>query len=144
MTDFLCVNGKWNCPTAPCQKPSQPGHIPLKIAEEAYKEYAAQYGTQQSFERLNERGGFSTDEIAILLCERCRRLSRESEQLSAASVALRKAETSQYNLSVFLHRLIRLSRAGKVDEKVLVDAEGLLERHGTKPNILRLQEKPCQ
>ncbi len=44
--------------------------IPLEIAQEAYKEYSAQYGTQQSLERLAERGGFGVAEIAMLLYDR--------------------------------------------------------------------------
>ena len=53
-----------------------PKGIPYPIAEEAYKEYAAQYGTQQSLERLCERGGFGWEELATLLYERCLRLTR--------------------------------------------------------------------
>jgi hypothetical protein len=48
--------------------------IPRIIAEEAYKEYAAQNGTSQSFERLCQRGGFCPSELAILLFERIKRL----------------------------------------------------------------------
>lgn len=48
--------------------------IPRPVAEEAYKEYAAQYGTRQSLERLEERGGFDWPELATLLFERCERL----------------------------------------------------------------------
>jgi hypothetical protein len=46
------------------------------VAEEAYKEYADQYGNSQSFERLCERGGFGIDELAILLFDRIKRLER--------------------------------------------------------------------
>jgi hypothetical protein len=48
--------------------------IPKVIAEEGYKEYAAQYGTSQSFERLHERGGFGAEELCILLYERIKRI----------------------------------------------------------------------
>lgn len=48
--------------------------VPREVAEEAYKEYAAQFGTSQSLDRLNERGGFGVSEIAILLFERIKRL----------------------------------------------------------------------
>lgn len=32
-------------------------------ARRAYAAYAAKYGTQQSFDRLHERGGFGRDEL---------------------------------------------------------------------------------
>lgn len=48
--------------------------VPLHIAEEAYKEYAARYGTSQSLERLGERGGFGIFELAELLYDRIKRL----------------------------------------------------------------------
>lgn len=48
--------------------------ITRQIAEEAYKEYSAQYGTDQSFDRLHERGGFGVSEIIFLLFDRCKRL----------------------------------------------------------------------
>lgn len=54
--------------------------VPKELAAEAYKEYAAQYGTGQSFERLHERGGFGLDELAILLYERIRRIEKEQRR----------------------------------------------------------------
>jgi hypothetical protein len=48
--------------------------IPTPIAEEAYKEYAEQYGKEQTFARLCERGGFGFTEMIILLYQRCCRL----------------------------------------------------------------------
>jgi hypothetical protein len=74
MSVFSCVNGKWTCPTAPCQGLSEKGRIPLALAQEAYKEYAAQGLSSQTLERLNERGGFGADELAILLFQRIKRL----------------------------------------------------------------------
>lgn len=74
--NFTCANGVWNCPTAPWQK-SHSDSIPLLIAEEGYKEYAARFGTSQSLHRLNERGGFGSEELCILLYERIKRLERE-------------------------------------------------------------------
>jgi hypothetical protein len=41
-----------------------------EVAEAAYVEYAAQYGTSQSFKRLHERGGFGIEELLSLLTER--------------------------------------------------------------------------
>jgi hypothetical protein len=73
MTGFMCTNGKWNCRTAPLS-PSRTGSVPAVIAEEAYKEYAAQFGTSQSLQRLNERGGFGDTELAIMLYERIKRI----------------------------------------------------------------------
>lgn len=48
--------------------------IPEGIARLAYDEYAARYGTDQSFERLHERGGFGVLEIVTLLADRVERL----------------------------------------------------------------------
>jgi hypothetical protein len=56
--------------------------LPEDVVKEAYKEYAAQYGTDQSLARLNERGGFAWAELAILLYERIKRLERASESES--------------------------------------------------------------
>ena len=50
--------------------------VPWYVAEEAYKEYAEEYGARQSLERLAERGGFCAVEISGLLAERCRRLAK--------------------------------------------------------------------
>jgi hypothetical protein len=83
---FYCNNGVWQdgagraFPTAPVQ-PSRDYNgdhqIPRVVAEEAYKEYAAQYGTSQTFERLCERGGFGQSELAILLFNRIKRLEEK-------------------------------------------------------------------
>jgi hypothetical protein len=43
------------------------GYIKWSVAEEAYREYARQFGTSQSLERLAERGGFGLRELAMLL-----------------------------------------------------------------------------
>lgn len=41
--------------------------IPWWLAEIAYKQYSKLYGTQQSLERLHERGGFGREELMSLL-----------------------------------------------------------------------------
>lgn len=41
----------------------QYGRIPWEVAEEAYRVYAAKYGTSQSLQRLAERGGFGVGEM---------------------------------------------------------------------------------
>ncbi len=41
--------------------------IPWWLAEEAYAEYSKRYGTSQSLERLNDRGGFGRSEFLTLL-----------------------------------------------------------------------------
>lgn len=40
-----------------------PSDIPWTIAEKAYANYASRFGTQQSIERIAERGGFSAWEL---------------------------------------------------------------------------------
>ena len=45
----------------------QPSQIPWWLAEEAYRYYSARYGTQQSLERLAERGGFGREELLTFL-----------------------------------------------------------------------------
>lgn len=37
--------------------------IPWAVAEEAYAVYSSKYGTQQSLERIAERGGFHEQEM---------------------------------------------------------------------------------
>jgi hypothetical protein len=48
--------------------PVKPGplQIPWSIAEKAYGAYAAQYGRQQTLERLAQRGGFGWSEMDML------------------------------------------------------------------------------
>ncbi len=55
--------------------------IPKEWAEEAYKEYSAQFGTQQSLERLGERAGFSWGELVMLLYQRIQRLEAKGKKL---------------------------------------------------------------
>lgn len=52
------------------------GHrvLPRRFVELAYNEYAHKYGKQQTFERLQERGGLHVKEIISLLYDRCMRL----------------------------------------------------------------------
>ena len=40
--------------------------IPWKLAEEIYQIYSSLYGTDQTLERLAERGGFGWEEVAII------------------------------------------------------------------------------
>lgn len=42
-------------------------HIPWWLARVAYKEYSDRFGTDQSLERLAERGGFGRGELLMLL-----------------------------------------------------------------------------
>jgi hypothetical protein len=74
-----CRNGKWTCETVPCQGLSEQGRTPKFLAEEAYKEYAAEFGDRQTLGRLIERGGFGADEIALLLFFRIQRLRAKYE-----------------------------------------------------------------
>jgi hypothetical protein len=81
-----CVNGKWvdgsskplrTLPIQVTQRCMGDSEIPAEIVEEAYKEYAARYGTAQSLERLCERGGFGVAELARLLYDRIKRIETE-------------------------------------------------------------------
>lgn len=49
------------CGSAPASK------IPWWLAEVAYAQYAKLFGTQQSLDRLAERGGFGRGELLMLL-----------------------------------------------------------------------------
>lgn len=80
---FSCVNEVWKIDGLDCEThrlmpvDERRRDIPRVIAEEAYKEYSEQFGTQQSLERIEERGGFHISEISILLFERIKRLEKE-------------------------------------------------------------------
>lgn len=83
MSRFVCIKGgQWKTKDSapveslPIQTRDCPNSLPRPIVEVAYKEYAAQHDTQQSLERLAERGGFGTTEIIILLYEHIERLDR--------------------------------------------------------------------
>jgi len=41
--------------------------IPWWLAQEAYDYYSSKFGTQQSIERLAERGGFGREELLMFL-----------------------------------------------------------------------------
>lgn len=58
------IQGGWNHDDHCNEKAST---IPWWLAEEAYAYYSAQYGTDQSLERLGERGGFGREELLGLL-----------------------------------------------------------------------------
>ena len=60
--------------TFPIQDTRGTDSVPIEWAEEAYKEYAAQFGTSQSLEDLGSRGGFGATEIAMLLFQRLKRI----------------------------------------------------------------------
>ena len=71
------AEGRWLENGAEIQSaPIQTGDrsIPFEVAAEAYKEYKAQFSGDQSLAMLNERGGFGSSEIAILLFLRIKRL----------------------------------------------------------------------
>ena len=53
--------------------------IPWELAEIAYTEYARRYGTDQSLERIAERGGFGVMEIADYLLAQLREKGGEAE-----------------------------------------------------------------
>jgi hypothetical protein len=55
-------------------QPEDPGRVPLEVSAEAWKEYAAQGHGDQSHERIIQRGGFGSLELAILLFQRIKRL----------------------------------------------------------------------
>lgn len=76
--NYVWYDERFNAPmkTAPIQT-GQERDVPWDVSAEAYKEYAAQYGTSQSLERLCERGGFGASELAILLFERIKRLESQ-------------------------------------------------------------------
>jgi hypothetical protein len=63
-----------------CGYPSRPLLVPRELSAEAYKEFAARYGTEQSHDRLLERGGFGLYELTVLLFQRCRRLAPPEEK----------------------------------------------------------------
>jgi hypothetical protein len=60
--------------TFPIQDTRGKDSVPIEWAEEAYKEYATQFGTSQSLEDLGSRGGFGATEIAMLLFQRIKRI----------------------------------------------------------------------
>lgn len=44
-----------------------PSHIPWGMAEEAYAVYSRRYGSEQSLERIAERGGFGPGELDMFI-----------------------------------------------------------------------------
>jgi hypothetical protein len=75
-SSFMRTNGVWNCQAAPMQT-AHDTEVPLAVAAEGWKEYAAQGHGCQSLARINERGGFGASELAILLYDRIKRLESE-------------------------------------------------------------------
>ncbi len=60
----------------------KPTRVPRELSAEAYVEYSAQYGTQQSHNRMLERGGFGILELAVLLFQRIKRLEDKAALIS--------------------------------------------------------------
>ncbi|QDV49555.1 hypothetical protein Enr17x_15750 [Gimesia fumaroli] len=56
----------------------EPITMPESILRLAHEEYAAQ-GHSQSFERIQERGGFGVMEVAALLADRVQRLEASND-----------------------------------------------------------------
>lgn len=57
--------------------------IPWSMADKIYEAYSALYGTQQSVERLAERGGFSWREVEVIFAELKKRQPKVWERLMA-------------------------------------------------------------
>lgn len=60
------IQQEWNWGKPKDHRPMIHNHatcIPWWLAEEAYKYYSEKHGTDQSLERLNERGGFGREEL---------------------------------------------------------------------------------
>ena len=80
---FVKDNGVWKkngkpVEISPIQSRKCDDSVPRIVAEEAYKEYQDLYGPHQSLERLEERGGFGSAELALLLFLRIERLEKEN------------------------------------------------------------------
>ena len=50
-------------------KKTEPQTIPEELARLAYEQYSYLFGTDQSFERIHERGGFGYVEVICLLAD---------------------------------------------------------------------------
>lgn len=55
--------------------------LPLEVLKLAYAEYALQYGTSQSFGRIQERGGFSILEVIGLLADAVERKQAQIQKV---------------------------------------------------------------
>lgn len=53
----------------PLQGSKENSGIPEPIARLVYEEYSAHYGTTQSFDRIQERGGFGVTEVIAALAD---------------------------------------------------------------------------
>lgn len=58
-------------------------YIPWPLAEVIYEAYAAQYGTDQSIEKMHDRGGFSWREVEIIFSGLARSKPKKLEALRA-------------------------------------------------------------
>lgn len=86
--------------------------IPWPHAEEAYKEYVAQFGMCQTLERIAERQGFGASEIVLFLVGRIKRLEGEMSK-AAQPVQAAKAEDVQFEVEkqIALKGLIAVARS---------------------------------
>lgn len=67
---FPIQGGDYRNPDGTLRRPVErypPSFVPWWLAEEAYAEYARQFGNLQSLERLAQRGGFGREELLTLL-----------------------------------------------------------------------------
>lgn len=83
-----------------------PMEIPWSVAELAYSQYAARYGTSQSLQRLSERGGFGPHEMDLFLpdwrerCDELARLRAEVAELRRDKERLDAAQQTGWEIQV--------------------------------------------
>jgi hypothetical protein len=80
-----------------------PMRVPWSVAERAYSVYAARYGTDQTLERLAERGGFGAYEMDIFLPF----WRKEVDALAQAEVQVAALNTENDRLHAMLAREAR-------------------------------------
>jgi hypothetical protein len=64
--------------------------IPWELAETIYKGYAKLHGTQQSLERMAERGGFGWGEVQVIFAELKKRYPDTWRELQAGNTSVNR------------------------------------------------------
>lgn len=115
----------------PMQPEDDSRRIPMEISAEAWKEYAAQGHGDQSHQRMIQRGGFGSVELAILLFQRIKRL--EGNEAPAH-------ETSDYLMVRDAHD--RVAAELERYKRCLYRANGRLIQLDQEPEKLDYPDRP--
>lgn len=109
-----------------------PRQIPWSIAELAYSVYTSKYGSEQSLERLAQRGGFHHQEMDDLLPDWRERCSEVTHLQAALDLKTRQLEAAVAGLEHYANVFLPTDMKPGYDraQQVLDEIAGMEEKDG--------------